>query len=139
MVTSTWCHRDFLGMMGCRAAKVLKWVQLQCCSSSFSDLFCTFILKSFVFQGMQGSPGLPGLIGREGQKVCPFHYVKHHNDLLFLHQNLLRLCWWLSVRFVEYGLFEQRGQIIIVIISFSLMTSHEIVVLSRVLSVKCKG
>lgn len=24
---------------------------------------------------MQGSPGLPGLIGREGQKVSPFHYI----------------------------------------------------------------
>lgn len=129
MVTSTWCHRDFPGMMGCQAAKGLKWVQLQFCSSSFSHLFCTFILKSFVFQGMQGSPGLPGLIGREGQKVCPFHYVKHHNDLSFLHGNLL----------VEYGLFEQQCQIIIVIISFSLMTSHEIVVLSQVISVKCKG
>lgn len=110
MVTFPWCHRDFLVMMGCRATKVLKWVKFKFCSTSLSDFFCVLIVKAFVFQGIQGSPGLPGLIGREGQKVSPHvNYAKHHNDLLFLHQNLLRLCWWLSVRFVWYSLFEQQG------------------------------
>lgn len=39
MVTFTWCHRDFLVMMGCQATKVLKWVQFKLCWSSLSDFF----------------------------------------------------------------------------------------------------